>query len=99
MQLVASEASPLHAGEMKSETAFAGIPGELGRNMLHNLAFISFSCLSSDPSPSLPNLSNTAYFVATLRFAACAAISRYGVLIVGLAWAVYKSINSANDWK
>ena len=37
LHFVASESSPLIAVEMKSETVFTGIPGELVQNMLHNL--------------------------------------------------------------
>ena len=75
LQLVASQYLTLIAGEIKSETTFTGIPGELVRNMLKDLVYFFFSYVSSNlrgsPSPSLPNLSTTAFFGATLRFATC----------------------------
>ena len=42
LQVVASEYSPLIAGEMKSETTFTGIPGQLVRNMFNDLVYFFF---------------------------------------------------------
>ena len=48
LQLVSSEYSTLIAGEMKSETTFTGIPGELVRNMFEDLiSFFFIHILSS----------------------------------------------------
>jgi hypothetical protein len=103
LRLVASEASPLEAGEMESETAFAGVPGELVAKYASRPGLFLFHTHPADPRgsplPSSHDLSTAIYFGATSRFAACAVISRYGVLVHGLDWSAYKAVNEAKDWK
>lgn len=103
LRLVASEVSPLKAGEMESETAFAGVPGELVAKYASRPGLFLFHTHPADPRgsplPSSHDLSTAIYFGATSRFAACAVISRYGVLVHGLDWSAYKAVNEAKDWK
>jgi hypothetical protein len=103
LRLVASEASPLKAGEMESDTAFAGVPGELVAKYAARPGLFLFHTHPADPRgsplPSSHDLSTAIYFGATSRFAACAVISRYGVLVHGIDWLAYKAINEAKDWK
>jgi hypothetical protein len=103
LRLVASEASPLKAGEMPSETAFAGVPGALVAKYASRPGLFLFHTHPADPRgsplPSSHDLSTAIYFGATTRFAACAVISRFGVLVHGLDWSAYKAINEAKDWK
>jgi hypothetical protein len=103
LRIVASEASPLIAGEMDSETAFAGVPGELVAKYAARPGLIIFHTHPADPRasplPSSHDLATAIYFGATSRFAACAVISRYGVLVHGLDWAAYKALHEAKDWK
>jgi hypothetical protein len=103
LRLVASEASPVKAGEMGSKTAFAGVPGALVAKYASRPGLFLFHTHPSDPRgsplPSSHDLSTAIYFGATTRFAACAVISRYGVLVHGLDWSAYKAINGAKDWK
>ena len=42
LRLVASEYSPLIAGEMKSKTTFTGIPDQLVQNMFNDLVYFFF---------------------------------------------------------
>ena len=103
LRLVASEASPLHADDIKSEMTFASIPGELVAKYASRPGLFLFHTHPADPRgsplPSSHDLAAAIYFGATARFAACAVISRYGVLVHGLAWSAYKAINEAKDWK
>lgn len=103
LRLVASEASPLSADDIMSETAFAGVPGELVEKYASRPGLFLFHTHPSDPRgsplPSSHDLSTAIHFGATSRFAACAVISRFGVLVHGLDWSSYKAINEAKDWK
>lgn len=103
LKIVASEASPLIAGESNSETTFAGVPGDLVAKYASRPGLILFHTHPADirgsPLPSSHDLSTAIYFGATSRFAACAVISRYGVIMHGLDWSAYKAINEAKDWK
>lgn len=103
LRIVASEASPLIAGESNSETTFAGVPGDLVAKYASRPGLILFHTHPADirgsPLPSSHDLSTAIYFGATSRFAACAVISRYGVIMHGLDWSAYKAINEAKDWK
>jgi hypothetical protein len=103
LRLVAIEASPTDAGDNSSETAFAGIPSNLVVKYASRPGLILFHTHPADvrgsPLPSSHDLSTAIYLGATSRFAACAVISRYGVLMHGLGWEGYKAINEASDWK
>jgi hypothetical protein len=103
LRLVASEASPLKAGEMESDLEFAGVPADLVTKYASRPGLFLFHTHPADPRgsplPSSHDLSTAIYFSATSRFAACAVISRYGVLVHGLDWSGYKAINEAKDWK
>ena len=103
LKLLASEASPDAVGEGVSSTYFAGVPAELVAKYAERPALFFFHTHPADerasPLPSSPDLATAIYFAATARFAASAVISRFGVLVYGLAWPAYKSINSAQDWK
>jgi hypothetical protein len=103
LRLVASEASPLKAGEMGSDLEFAGVPADLVAKYASRPGLFLFHTHPADPRgsplPSSHDLSTAIYFSATSRFAACAVISRYGVLVHGLDWSGYKAINEAKDWK
>jgi hypothetical protein len=103
LRLVASEASPLKAGEMESDLEFAGVPADLVAKYASRPGLFLFHTHPADPQgsplPSSHDLSTAIYFSATSRFAACAVISRYGVLVHGLDWSGYKAINEAKDWK
>jgi hypothetical protein len=103
LRIIASEASPLIAGETGSETSFAGVPGELVMKYASRPGLFLFHTHPADPRgsplPSSHDLSTAIYFGATSRFAACAVISRYGVFVHGLDWSSYKAINAAKDWK
>ena len=103
LRLVASEASPLKAGEMESDLEFAGVPSELVAKYAARPGLFLFHTHPADPRgsplPSSHDLSTAIYFSATSRFAACAVISRYGVLVHGLDWSGYKAVNAAKDWK
>lgn len=102
LRVVASEPSPTGIGETKSETTIAGVPSNLVAKYADMPGIILFHTHPADircsPLPSSHDLSAAIYFGATSRFAACAVISRYGVLAHGLDWSAYKSINSARDW-
>ena len=103
LKLLASEASPDAVGEGVSSTYFAGVPAELVAKYAERPALFFFHTHPADerasPLPSSPDLATAIYFAATARFAASAVISRFGVLVYGLAWPAYKSINNAQDWK
>ena len=103
LKLLASEASPDAVGEGVSSTYFAGVPAELVAKYAERPALFFFHTHPADerasPLPSSPDLATAIYFAATARFAASAIISRFGVLIYGLAWPAYKSINNSQDWK
>jgi len=103
LRIVASEPSPFEAGEETTETEFAGIPISLVEKYASRPGLFLFHTHPADlqcsPLPSSADLSAAIYFGATTRFAACAVISRYGVLVHGLDWDGYKSINDAKDWK
>jgi len=103
LRLVASEASPIEIGDIISETSFAGVPSELVEKYASRPGLFLFHTHPSDPRgsplPSSHDLSTAIHFGATSRFAACAVISRFGVLVHGLDWSSYKAINEAKDWK
>lgn len=104
LRLVASEASPITTKDMQhSDTAFAGVPSDLVMKYASKPGLILFHTHPADirgsPLPSSHDLSTAIYLGATSRFAACAVISRYGVLMHGIGWDAYKAINSASDWK
>jgi hypothetical protein len=100
--LVNMEASPI-ASNSGGGLTFASIPGKLVEKYTEKPALILFHTHPLDergsPLPSSQDLSTAIFLGAASRFAACAVISRYGVLMHGLDWAAYKAINSAADWK
>lgn len=102
LRLAASEASPVEAGTLKSDTAFAAVPGELVAKYAKRPALFIFHTHPADPRgsplPSSHDLSTCIYLAATARFAASVVISRYGVFAYGLDWGGYKAVNEAQDW-
>lgn len=102
LQLTAIEASPLEAGTEDGIT-FASIPSELVEKYASRPGLFLFHTHPADPRgnplPSSHDLAAAIYFGATSRFAACAVISRYGVIVHGLDWSAYKAINVASDWQ
>lgn len=103
LRVVASEASPDEVGVGVAPPYFAGVPAELVSKYADRPALFFFHTHPADerasPLPSSPDLATAVYFGATARFAASVVISRYGVLVYGLSWSAYKSINGAADWK
>ena len=103
LKIIASEASPDEVGVGVSANYFAGVPTELVSKYAERPALFFFHTHPSDerasPLPSSPDLATAIYFGATARFAASVVISRYGILVYGLSWSAYKSINKADDWK
>jgi hypothetical protein len=103
LRVVASEASPDEVGVGVAPPYFAGVPAELVSKYADRPALFFFHTHPADerasPLPSSPDLATAVYFGATARFAASVVISRYGVLVYGLSWSAYKSINGASDWK
>lgn len=101
--IIASEASFVKDGDIKSETTFANISSDLVAKYASKPALFIFHTHPADirgsPLPSSHDISTSVYFGATSRFAACAVISRYGVLVHGIDWSAYKAINEAKDWK
>jgi hypothetical protein len=102
VRIVAMEASPLEAGVEEGVT-FASVPSELVEKYASQPGMFLFHTHPADPRgsplPSSHDLAAAIYFGATSRFAACAVISRYGVIVHGLDWSAYKAINTAIDWK
>ena len=102
LRLEACEASPVEAGMMKSETAFAAVPAELVRKYAEQPALFMFHTHPADPRgsplPSSHDLSTAVYLAATGRYAASVVISRYGVIMYSLDWSGYKAVNEAKDW-
>lgn len=96
------EASTTTTDDEKSDLAFAGVPSDLVMKYSNMPGLILFHThpedIRANPMPSSHDLSTAIYLGATSRFAACAVISRYGVLMHGLDWDAYKAINAANDW-
>lgn len=103
LKIIASEASPDEVGIGVSATYFAGVPAELVAKYAERPALFFFHTHPADerasPLPSSPDLATAIYFGATARFAASVVISRYGILVYGISWSAYKSINKADDWK
>jgi len=103
LKVIASEPSPDAIGEGVSSTYFAGVPAELVAKYAERPALFFFHTHPADeranPLPSSPDLATAIYFGATARFAASVVFSRYGILVYGISWSAYKSINSADDWK
>lgn len=103
LKLVEYEASPLRISDHFSETTFASIPSELVTKYASKPGMIIFhthpSNIKGNPLPSSHDLSTAIYFGASSKFAASAVISRYGVLMYGIDWPVYKAINDAKNWK
>jgi len=103
LYLARSEASPVEAGTLESETAFASVPGDLVAKYADRPGLFIFHTHPADPRgsplPSSHDLASALYFAATSRFAASAVISRYGVLVYGLDWESYRAIHDAKDWK
>lgn len=102
LYIKAYEASTIKSNTMKSELAFAGVPNSLVVKYANQPGLILFHTHPADrrasPLPSSHDLSTAIYLGATSRFAACAVISRYGVLMHGLGWDAYKAITSSPDW-
>jgi hypothetical protein len=103
LKLLEYEASPIKIGDHFSETTFASIPSELVIKYESKPGLIIFHTHPSDirgsPLPSSHDLSTAIYLGAKSKFAASAVISRYGVLMYGIDWPVYKAINNAKNWK
>lgn len=103
LRVVASEASPDEVGVGVAPPYFAGVPADLVSKYADRPALFFFHTHPADerasPLPSSPDLATAIYFGATARFAASVVVSRYGVLVYGLSWSAYKSINGAADWK
>jgi len=103
LKIIASEASPDEVGIGVTATYFAGVPAELVAKYAERPALFFFHTHPADerasPLPSSPDLATAIYFGATARFAASVVISRYGILVYGISWSAYKSINKADDWK
>jgi hypothetical protein len=103
LRLTSSEASPVEAGTLESETAFASVPGELVAKYAEKPGMFIFHTHPADPRgsplPSSHDLAAAVFFGATSRFAASVVISRYGVLVYGPDWGAYKALHEAKDWK
>lgn len=102
LRLEACEASPIEAGTMESDTAFAAVPAELVRAYAERPALFLFHTHPSDPRgsplPSSHDLSTALYLAAAGRFAGSVVVSRYGALLYTLDWGGYKAVNEAKDW-
>jgi hypothetical protein len=103
LRLEAQEPSPVEAGTMQSETAFAEVPAELVKKYAERPALFFFHTHPADPRgsplPSSHDLVLGAWLAGCSRFAASVVISRYGVIVYGLKWAAYKAVNEARDWR
>jgi hypothetical protein len=102
MRLVAAEASPTAAGDDASGITFASIPEELVVKYASRPGLVLFHTHPADPRgsplPSSQDIATAIYLGATARFAACAVVSRYGVIMFGLDWSGYRAIHTAKDW-
>jgi hypothetical protein len=102
LAVVELAASPRVAGPRgDSPTVFASIPGELVARVAETPGLFLFHTHPDDPRcsalPSSHDLSSAIFFGALGRFAASAVISTYGVLVYGLDWAGFRSVNAAVD--
>lgn len=97
------EASPTSADNEKSAVKFASIPSDMVTRIASKPGLILFHTHPNNerasPLPSSHDLSTAIFLGSASRFAACAVISRYGVLMHGLDWPAYTAMDTAEDWK
>jgi hypothetical protein len=98
------EPSPTSASNEKASSGkFASIPNDFVAKIASKPGLILFHTHpnneNASPLPSSHDLSTAIYLGSASRYAACAVISRYGVLMHGLDWPAYTAMDTAEDWK